>query len=57
MGPQIHELAISFIKLTPFLIFCVLEIGQFWADCQTPQYVQNDPQYGAQNKRVAIFFN
>ena len=33
------------------------KIGQFWADWQTPQYVQNGPQYGAQNTRVGIFFS
>ena len=60
MGPQIHELAIFFIKRTPFEFgFCVennFKIGHFWADWQTPQYVQNGPQYGAQNTRVGIFF-
>ncbi len=52
-----------FHKTDPLLIlilcrklFINFKIGQFWADWQTPQYVQNGPKYGAQNTRVGIFF-
>ena len=62
MGPQIHELAFFFIKWTPFEIkFCVGNCSKFFksVDCgpfgRPPQYVQNGPQYGAQNTRVGIF--
>ena len=58
----IHELAIFFIKRTPFEFgFCVESSSKFFKsdDCgpigRPPQYVQNGPQYGAQNTRVGIF--
>ena len=62
MGPQIHVLAFVFIKWTPFefgfyelKLFKNFKTGQFWADWQTRQYVQNSPQYGAQIQDLGFF--
>ena len=38
-------------------MFKNFKIGQFWADWQTPQYVQNGPQNGASNTCVGNFFH
>ena len=38
-------------------MFKNFKIGQFWADWQTPQYVQNGPQCRALNAWVGNFFH
>ena len=50
-----------FHKIDPLkiLILCKKQLKNFplWANWQTPQYVQNGPQCGAQNIKDCIFFN
>ena len=56
VGDFLHKTDPLWIWILCRKLFKIFQIGWLWADWQTPQYVQNGPQYGAQNTRVGIFF-